>query len=64
MIETGDRKQCKRWSPSAIRDAAVVAREQGVVVRLEPDGAVVVMPAPTPAFDLADEPTPSGLKEW
>jgi sugar phosphate isomerase/epimerase len=58
-----ERLRRKRWSASAIRHAADIAKEKGVTVRLEPDGAIVVIPAGV-AQGSEEVDEYDGLEKW
>jgi hypothetical protein len=62
MTTENDQRRSKRWSAPMLRMAADVAKQKGVTVRLEPDGAITVMPAPGPSDDDYEED--SGLEKW
>lgn len=57
-----DRVRRKRWSATAMREAATVAREKGVSVRLEEDGSIIIQPFIAPLE--TDEAEYSGLEKW
>lgn len=50
----------RRWSVSMIKMAADIAKEKGVTVRLEADGAITV--SPPIATDVTEEE--DGLEKW
>jgi len=46
------------WKPAQIRAAAIIAKQQNVVIELRPDGTVVILPElpPAPPAAPADNP--------
>lgn len=44
MVDLANGGRRKNWSASMIGRAAEIAREKSVTIRLEPNGAIVILP--------------------
>jgi hypothetical protein len=63
MTDEIRRLKHKRWGSAMITMAADIAKEKGVVVRLEMDGAITVMPHVVGTAEDEDDED-NGLEKW